>query len=121
MELGDAVNQLIRGGVIQDEADGFDGIESGRDRDEFGFGEDDEARISAGVRERGDEIAGFPLGDIGTDRFDRADDIVPGRIWERGNVGVHAATHQNIGEGDTACEYLYADFTADGVADVVVD
>ena len=121
VQLGNAMDQLICRGVVQNEADGFGGIETGGNLDQFGFGEDDVARISTRMRQGGDDIACVPFLNISPARFNDADDIVTGRIRQRGNVGIHPATHQNIGERNSARENLNADLVRAWVADVVFD
>ena len=79
-QLRDAMDQLIRGGVIQNQTDRFGGIESGGNSHEFGLRQHDIARVSAGLRNRGDHIAALPLRNAGAAGINDADDIVAGRI-----------------------------------------
>src|SRR5271169_5401636 len=62
----DAMDQLIRGSVIQNEADGFGRIEPGWNSHRFRFRQNDETRISSCHGQRSNQIAGLPLRDRGT-------------------------------------------------------
>ena len=115
------MNQLIRGGVIQNQADRFGGIESGGNPHEFGFRQHDVARISAGLGDRGDQIAGLPLRDAGAAGVHDADDIVAGRIRQRRDAGIQPAAHQHVGERNSASENADAHLVRAGIADFVFD
>ncbi len=72
------MDQLIRGGVVQNQADRFGGIERGGNSHQFGLWQYDIARVPAGHRYRGGQIAGLPLRNSGSTSINDADDIVAG-------------------------------------------
>ena len=96
------MDQLIRGGVVQNQTDRFGGIEPGGNSHQFGLRQHDVARISPGHCHRGDQIAGLPLRNTGSAGINDADDIVAGRIGQWRDAGIQPAAHQHVGECNSA-------------------
>ena len=116
-QLRDAMDQLIGGGVVQNQTDRFGGIESGGNSHQFGFRQHDVARISAGLGHRGDQIAGLPLRNAGAAGINDADDIVAGRIGQRRDAGIQPAAHQHVGERNSARKNPDAQLIRAGIAE----
>ena len=115
------MDQLIGGGVVQNQADRFGGIEPGGNWHQFGLRQHYVTRISSGLCDRGDQIAGLPLRHAGAAGVDDADDIVAGRIGQRRDAGIQSAAHQHVGESNSACKNADAQFVWAGIANFVFD
>ena len=120
-QLGDAMDQLIRSGVVENETDRFGGIESGGNLHEFGFRQHDVTRISPGYGDRGDQITGLPSRNAGAAGVHDADNIVAGRIGQWWDAGIKSAAHQHVGERNSAGKDADAEFVRARIGNVVLD
>lgn len=108
-EIAHAVEHLVGGDVVEDEADGFGGVELLGNGDEMRCGNESVLRIAADHGECGDALTESELRDSRTEGVDVADDVVARGEWKWRNFGIEAVAHEYVGVSDAGSEIFDAD------------
>jgi len=107
--VGEAVKHLVGGDVIEDEADGFGGIEIRGHGDEMGFGNHSELGVAANHGERGDALTEGEVLGARADGVDFTNDVVAGSEGKRRSLWIETVAHEDIGIGNAGGKIFDAD------------
>jgi hypothetical protein len=113
-EFGETVEHLVGGDIVEDEADGFGGVELIGNGDEMLSGNEGVLCVAAGHGESGYTLAESELRDSWTEGVDVADDVVARRKWKWRSFWIEAVAHEDVGVGDTGGEIFDADLAGAG-------
>jgi hypothetical protein len=106
-----AMQHLVRGDVVEDQADRLGGIDAGRHRNQIPLRQADVLRVRAEDRQRGDELAWLDFANAAADSVDDADNIPARREGYARRLGMDAFAHHHVRQRDARGQHLHARFT----------
>src|SRR5580704_19182933 len=121
LELSDAMNELLRSAIVQNEADGFGGIDAAGDACQFGGRYAEILRISTKDGESDNGIAERETRHFPSQLVDDANHVVARRKRQRRHVGVHAVAHEDVGKGHARGQDLQTDFMDARFGEIFLD
>ena len=120
-KFSDAVDHLVGGDVIQDEADGLGGIQIVRHGNQMRGGDEEVAAVASNHGERGDTLAGREAGDAIAESVNVADDVIAGSEGKGLLNGIEAVPHEDVGIGNAGGDDFDAHLTWTRIWQVVLD
>lgn len=120
-DLGGAMQHLVRGDVVKDEADSLGGIELGRHRYQFVLRQADEFRVRSVNRQRRDRLARFHTSDTVTESIHETDEIPPRRVGHLRRFGVDTFARQDVRQGDACGQHFHPNLTTPRFGALLLD
>ncbi len=117
----DAMNHLVGGDVIQDEADGLCGVQVIRHGNEMRSGDEQVAAVASNHNEGGDTLAGREAGDAITQSVNVAHDVIAGSERKGQLNRIEAMAHEDVGIGNAGGDDFDAHLAWAGSWQVVLD
>src|SRR4249920_1927588 len=115
------MEHFVGGHVIQDQANGFRGIEGAGNRYKSIRRNNCVAAISAGHDESGDTLANCELANSVAKSVDLTDDVVAWSKRKLWSVWVKAVSHQNISKGNAGGQDFHTNLARAGLGQIFFD
>src|SRR4029078_1638901 len=110
-DLRGTVQHLVRGDIVQNEADSLCVVQPAWHWDQFMLGQADKLCIRTKNRQRGNDLAWFDSGDNVTEPIYHANQIPSRREGQAGSLGMNAFAHHEVRQGNTRSLHPDSHFT----------
>jgi hypothetical protein len=100
LDLGGAMQHLVGGDVVEDEADGLPRVQARGHRHQVALRQADELGVGAVDRQRGDELPRLEARDPRAELIHHADQVPARREGHPRGLGVDPLAHHHVGQGD---------------------